>query len=261
VHTVVITGSTRGLGFGLAEAFLALGARVVVSGRSQASVDQATAKLARKHGTDRVRGFVCDSTELSQLEGLYDSAEGAFGPVDLWINNAGTNVAQLPLMNQPAGALAQVVQTNLVGVVLGTRVAVARMAERGGAVYNVDGFGADGRMRRTGMAVYGATKAAVRYFSDSVSAELAHTPIRVGTLSPGIVLTELLLEQVATLPPPERQAARRRYDLLGDTVETVAPWLARQVLAQRTHISWLTLPRLLGRLLWPGSWRRRLLPA
>jgi len=59
-RSIVITGSTRGIGYGLAESFLALGCRVAVSGRRAESVEQARATLAAKHSPDRVFGFPCD---------------------------------------------------------------------------------------------------------------------------------------------------------------------------------------------------------
>ena len=80
MKSIVITGSTRGIGFGLADAFLALGCQVTVSGRAQASVDRAVADLAARHGeAGRVAGFPCNVTRLEELQALWDAARARFG--------------------------------------------------------------------------------------------------------------------------------------------------------------------------------------
>ena len=63
--TVVVTGSTRGIGYGLAREFLARGCAVMVSGRGQAAVDKAMSELSEKHGAERVKGFACDVTDAA----------------------------------------------------------------------------------------------------------------------------------------------------------------------------------------------------
>jgi NAD(P)-dependent dehydrogenase (short-subunit alcohol dehydrogenase family) len=276
----------------------------VVSGRSRAAVERAVAMLGHE---GRVLGVPGDATDPAQLEALYDAAEAAFGPVAPWVDNAGAGAPPVDLVDQPVAPLRSLIDVNLTGVVLGTRVAARRMGP-GAAIYNVEGFGGDGRSKRPGMAVYGATKAAVRYFTDSVAAELDGSGIVVGTIAPGVVVTDLLRDTVAGLPADQQAGARRRYDLLGDTVETVAPrpgvrrrlaperrsaalshrlnlgrrgrrplpgaaaialrampdrLLVDQMLANRrtgVHVSWLSPGRLVRRLPWPGTWRRKLLP-
>ena len=89
MKSIVITGSTRGIGFGLADAFLALDCQVTISGRARASVDQATAALAARHAAGRIFGFPCDVTHIEELQALWEAACARFGAVDIWINNAG----------------------------------------------------------------------------------------------------------------------------------------------------------------------------
>ncbi|MBP7689770.1 MAG: SDR family NAD(P)-dependent oxidoreductase, partial [Thermoflexales bacterium] len=86
--TIVVTGSTRGIGFGLAHEFLQRGCRVVVNGRSQSAVDQAMSDLAGRHGADRVGGFPADMTVYEQVQTLWDQSIKRFGCIDIWINNA-----------------------------------------------------------------------------------------------------------------------------------------------------------------------------
>ena len=102
MKTVVITGSTRGLGYGLADSFLALGCAVVVSGRTPAGVEKAVAELSAKHEADRVFGHPCDVTDFEQVQALWDTAKAHFDKIDIWINNAGIGNSQMNFWELPA---------------------------------------------------------------------------------------------------------------------------------------------------------------
>jgi len=255
---VVITGSTRGIGFGLADAFLALGCAVTVSGRAQSAVDKAVADLAAKHDPDRILGLPCDVTQSDQVQTLWDTAKARFGPVDIWINNAGLGTAMMDFWNHSPEEIEALVTTNVIGAMFGARVALKGMREQGfGALYNVEGLGSDGR-HMAGLSLYGNTKYALTYLTDALVQETRGTPILVGALRPGMVLTGLLTDRLPT-DPKERERARRAFNILADRVETVTPWLARKVLAnQRTgkRLTWLTTGKLLSRLLM-ASFRKR----
>src|SRR5512144_1597413 len=87
---VLITGSTRGFGYAIAEAMLNAGAKVVISGRSENSLQNAIASL-QKLGT--VKGQICDVKQEEQVYALARFAVQAFGRIDVWINNAGYSSA------------------------------------------------------------------------------------------------------------------------------------------------------------------------
>jgi NAD(P)-dependent dehydrogenase (short-subunit alcohol dehydrogenase family) len=238
---VVVTGSTRGIGAGLARELLRRGAKVVISGRSPDAVSSAVDQLiAEGFVADDVAGQACDITDPAQVQGLWDAAVAAFGGVDIWINNAGISPVRAPLWELDPAVVRDLVDTNLTGAITGCRVALAGMVAQGhGAVYVMEGLGSDGRMA-PGFTVYGATKRAVRYVSKALSKEAAGTAVLVGAISPGIVLTELLLSDDN---PEGRARARKIYGILADTVETVTPFLADRVLANSRNgarIAWLT---------------------
>jgi NAD(P)-dependent dehydrogenase (short-subunit alcohol dehydrogenase family) len=253
--SVVVTGSTRGLGLGLADAFLALGCHVAVSGRGQPAVDAAVATLAAKHPRNQITGLPCDVTRAEQIGALWDAAQGAAGKVDLWVNNAGAGGKRLPLWEQRVEDVVACTSTNLLGTVLGTRIAIERMRAQGfGQVFNTEGFGSNGTMMRLGYAVYGATKTATRYFSRSVAKELGAGPVRCGVMMPGIVITEMLLAQFDGAPKSEWEGSRKLYSTLGNTVEQVAPVLARGMLEntkQNALVSAFSIPGVLFRFLNP----------
>jgi len=85
MKTVVITGSTRGIGHGLAVEFLKRGCAVVISGRNKSVVDKEAQQLAQTYGRDRVAGIPCEVTDLGQVQALWDGAKKIFGHVDIWI--------------------------------------------------------------------------------------------------------------------------------------------------------------------------------
>ena len=91
MKTVVITGSTRGIGYGLADSFLALNCAVTISSRTPENVEKAVAELAAKHEAERVFGRPCDVTDFEPVQALWDAAQAHFGKIDIWINNQGVD--------------------------------------------------------------------------------------------------------------------------------------------------------------------------
>lgn len=254
-EVIVITGSTRGIGYGLADAFLNLGCRVVVGGRSQTSTDHAVVTLAESHDPERVVGKPCDVRDFDQVQALWDGAKGRYGRVDVWINNAGLGNDQQAVWTHDPTTLATLVETNLLGTMYGAKVAVQGMLTQShtvgrpaGAVYMMEGLGSDGR-RVEGLTLYGTTKRAIRYYTQGLVKETANTPVLVGALSPGMVITDLLVGQYEK-GGADWERARRIFNILADKPETVCPWLARNVLANTRHgarINWLTFPKILWR--------------
>ena len=240
--SIVITGSTRGIGRGLAHELLARGCRVAVSGRTAAAVAQAVQELASDHDPARVAGAACEITDPDQLRELWRAAADAFGTVDVWINNAGVSAERRPLWEQSDEELRRVVETNLTGTLFGLKVPVAAMIEQGhGQVWMTEGFGSDGATQ-PGMAAYGATKRAVRYLQRALRKDTADTPVQICTVSPGIVVTDLLTGDY-DLASESWQRAKRIFNILGDRVETVTPWLAEHILAADkpgSRVAWLT---------------------
>ena len=257
--TVIVTGGSRGLGRGLLDAFLARGARVVFCGRSDASVAKVERELAAQ--SDKLLGVVADVGRYVEVVRLWESAVARFGVVDVWINNAGLSNVQRAFAQLPASEIADVVSVNLLGSMNGARVAIERMTAQGhGFVYNMEGYGSDGGTQH-GMSVYGSTKRAIRYFTRSLVKETRGGPVKVGSLSPGIVVTDLLLDVYRRGEPANWRKKRWLFNLIADPVEVVAPWLAERVLASPrhgAHIAWMTVPKALLRGLSPAYHRRDL---
>lgn len=246
---ILITGGTRGIGFGLAKAFLELNCQVVICGRNQKSLDRVLAQLSGSHPSDTVLGLPCDVTNYVQVQQLWDRSVSQFGRVDIWVNNAGLSAPRRNFWELDAEEIRTVVSTNLIGVMYGSSVALRGMLTQGfGGIYQMMGLGSDGR-RVDRLSVYGTTKSALHYFTESLVDETRNTPVLVGSLSPGMVVTEMLTDE-AQDNPQEWKSTRRVFNILADRVETVTPWLAERILENKKHgarIRWLTPGKVLKR--------------
>jgi NAD(P)-dependent dehydrogenase (short-subunit alcohol dehydrogenase family) len=258
-QTIVVTGSTRGIGRGLAVEFLKRGHNVVVTGRTPAAVEAAVAELK---ALGPVLGQPCDVRSPESNQAVWDAGVARFGRIDMWICNAAIATDHLALAELPVEQIAATIDTNLAGTMYGTRVALAGMLKQGGGrIYTFEGFGSND-MTSPGLAVYGTTKRALRYFTAAVAKEYAGSPVLVGSLSPGMVPTDLLLYSSRGRDPAEWAKAKRIMNILADRVETVTPWLAEQALAnakQGAQIEWLTRGRALRRFLAAPFVRRDLI--
>lgn len=255
---VVITGSSRGLGFALAREFLQLGCRVVISGKDPQNLANAAAML--QNHSQNLLAVKCDVKNGFDLNTLWDEAVAKFGRVDHWINNAGINGPDLPFVDVPQDAMSEVMQTNLFGMMEGTRTAVVGMSAQpsGGQVWNMEGFGSNEMVRR-GMTVYGTTKRALTYFTRAMAEETKGSPVKVGALSPGMMITDFLMKPLQNNPAAERQ--KRLFNILADKPETVARFLAPRILLNRkngAHIVWLTNAKAAWRFATAGIFKRDL---
>ncbi|MBE9042195.1 SDR family oxidoreductase [Oscillatoriales cyanobacterium LEGE 11467] len=255
MKTIVITGSSRGLGYGLADAFLDRGCSVTICGRTADTLEIAERNLVAKYDRDRILAFAGDVRNFDDVGRLWDEAIDRFGKIDIWINNAGIANPRVPVWEQTPDRIAAVVETNLIGTMYGAKVAISRMLEQGyGAVYNLEGAGSGGDKIRY-LTLYGTTKYGIRYLTESLVRETQGTPIVVGALSPGIVVTDLLSGQYDLDDPAQArdwEQTKRLLNLLADRVETVAPWLVDRILTNTKtgdRIAWLTPSKAIGRLL------------
>ena len=248
---IVVTGSTKGIGNGLAREFLKRDCRVTISGRSSEVVNEVRDQLAETYGGSKVTGKACEITNAEQIQQLWEHASDCFGEVDVWINNAGVSVDRKPLWQQDTDKLVGLINTNLTGTILASKVANSNMLKQGhGQVWNTEGFGSDGSTQ-AGMAAYGASKRAIRYLQKALLKDTTETPIQVCTISPGIVVTDLLIGDY-DLTSEEWHKSKRFFNILGDHVHTVTPWLADQILTTdktATRVAWLTRRKAAARFL------------
>ena len=233
-RSIVITGSTRGIGYSLADAFLQRGCSVAISGRTQEAVDEAVIKLGTRYDRENIYGFPCDVTDYIQVEQLWEKARIYFEGIDIWINNAGMAVPMMKFWELTPEQYDCVVRTNVVGTMYGTRVALRGMLAQGsGALYNLEGFGARGN-RMHGMALYGSTKAGVHFINQSLAGETEGTPVITGAIAPGMVITDMITRQFEGRKD-EMEKSKRILNIIAERAETVAPVLVDKILKNQKN--------------------------
>ena len=258
MKTIVITGSTKGIGLGLAGAFLERGCGVVISGRQQADVEKVVEKLQSRFPSSQILGQACDVSSYEQVQNLWKASQATFGQVDIWINNAGQAQSIEQFWTMPVDLIDSVVKTNILGQMFGAKVAVTEMLAQGfGALYIMEGKGARGDVQ-TGMSLYSTTKRAGNYLFHALVKELEGSAVLVGSISPGMVVTDLLNQQKEA-DPKNWEQTKKIFNILADRVETVTPWIADRILTNQNHgaqIRWLNRAKVLWRFL-SAAWNKR----
>jgi len=231
MKSIVITGSTRGIGYALAKAFLERECRVVINGRSEESTRGALETLSEQYPSDQLAGVAGDVSKYDSVENLWEKSLAAFGNIDIWINNAGISHEQAAPWQIPVNELQSVIQTNILGELFGTRVAMQGFLDQGfGALYNVEGMGADGKTHGVkGLSVYGMTKAGLHYFNRCLAEEVEHPHIITGALQPGMVLTDMIMDQYKDRPG-DWESDRKILSMIASPVDDVAAWMADKML-------------------------------
>ncbi|MBL1077346.1 SDR family oxidoreductase [Nocardia sp. 2] len=180
---VVITGGARGIGLATATALQALGAKIAIG-----DIDETTVK---ESGT--ARGFDLydrlDVTDQQSFEAFLDEVERRLGPIDVLINNAGI-MPTGRLVDEPDAITRRILDINVYGVILGSKLAIARMLPRGrGQVINIASLAGESHI--PGLATYNASKHAVLGFTDTLREEYRGTGLRFSSVLPTLTKTEL----------------------------------------------------------------------
>ena len=183
-RTAVITGASRGIGLAIAQKLADAGANVVLTSRKQESADAAAAQIG-----GNALGVAAHAVEDDAAQRCIDLTLNHFGSVDILINNAGTNPAFGPLIEQDHGRFAKIFDVNLWAPLLWTSLAVKGwMGEHGGAVVNTASIG--GMAFEANLGLYNTTKAALIHVTKQLALELSPR-VRVNAICPGVVRTRL----------------------------------------------------------------------
>jgi gluconate 5-dehydrogenase len=202
--TAVITGGSRGIGLAIARALLDAGAKVMITGRSQDSIDTALAEL----GTGSF-GHASDVSKEADVAQLCAHATDVLGEVDILVNNAGINPYYKRTEHTKLTEWQHIIDVNLTGVFLCTRAFGQQMLERGmGSIINITSVAAHSGLTRG--AAYCAAKAGVEAMSKSLTLDWSARGVRVNNVAPGYVKTDLTAGLAAN-------------DTLRRTIETRTP--------------------------------------
>jgi NADP-dependent 3-hydroxy acid dehydrogenase YdfG len=185
--TVLITGASSGIGEGCARKFASHGARLILNSRSTDKLTALAEELKELYGTESyVLPF--DVTDRKIAELCLNSLPDEWKSIDILINNAGLALGVDKEFEGDMSEWEVVIDTNIKGLLLMTRLVVPGMVARGkGHIINIGSIAGDAAY--PGGSVYCATKAAVKALSDGLRIDLVDTPLRVTNIKPGLVET------------------------------------------------------------------------
>lgn len=179
----LITGSSQGIGFALAQGLQAAGAEVVLNGRDAAKLATAAAQIKG------ARALCFDATDHHAVRQAIDTFEAEIGPIDILVNNAGMQ-HRGPLQDFPADAFERLLQTNIASVFHAGQAVARHMITRGaGKIVNIASV--QSALARKGIAPYTATKGAVANLTKGMATDWAQYGLQCNAIAPGYFDTPL----------------------------------------------------------------------
>jgi len=213
-RNAIITGSTRGIGLAMARGFLEAGATVTVCSRKQEGVEQALVEL--KEFSDQIHGKTVHVGKRESLEELLTTSRERFGPVQILVNNAGTNPYSGPIVDSPDAAWDKTMDVNLKGPYLLSKLVAKQMTD-GGSIINIASIAGLTAMDQQG--IYSISKAALLMLTKTMARELGRQKIRVNAICPGLIKTKLS-EAIWADPKVEKHVAgQKALGRIGETEE------------------------------------------
>ncbi|MFD3457107.1 SDR family oxidoreductase [Streptomyces sp. NPDC058691] len=183
-RVAIVTGASRGIGYGIAEALVARGDRVVVTGRNEDALKEAVERL----GADRALGVAGKAHDEAHQAEVVERTMEAFGRVDYLANNAGTNPVFGPLSDLDLGVARKVFETNVISALgFAQQTYKAWMKDNGGAIVNIASVA--GISASPFIGAYGMSKAAMVNLTLQLASEMA-PGIRANAIAPAVVKTK-----------------------------------------------------------------------
>ncbi|WP_236238972.1 SDR family oxidoreductase [Streptomyces sp. CC228A] len=183
-RVALVTGASRGIGYGIAEALVARGDRVCITGRGEDALKEAVERL----GADRVVYVAGKAHDEAHQAAAVERTMEAFGRVDYLVNNAGTNPVFGPMADLDLGVARKVFETNVISALgFAQRTWKAWQQEHGGAIVNIASIA--GLSASPFVGAYGMSKAAMINLTQQLAHEFAPI-VRVNAIAPGVVKTK-----------------------------------------------------------------------
>lgn len=186
--TAIITGGTRGIGFGIVKKFLENGANVVLTGSRKESVDKALSQLTEYNG--KVMGIYPDLCNPDEVQKAFSDINERFGSIDILVNNAGIS-SRTSIYDYTIEEFSKILDINIKAVFVCTQAVAKIMKEqKHGVIINISSMVSKyGQPAGCG---YPATKFAVNGLTVSLARELAKDNIRVNAVAPGVTKTDMV---------------------------------------------------------------------
>lgn len=198
----IVTGAGSGLGFGIAQKFVANGIKTILVGRDTEKLNAAHVQLGKL-------SFVrpCDLTDLKSIPGFIENLVKEFGRIDILVNNAGINMKK-DFVEVTDDDFLKVINTNLIAVFSITREVVKDMLKHeSGSVINISSMAAQYGLPR--VIAYSASKTAIEGFTRAMASELSGRGIRVNCIAPGFIETPMTAKALNDDPPRKAKAIGR----------------------------------------------------
>jgi len=200
--TAIVTGGGSGLGYAISEEFIRAGAKVVITGTTEPKLKNACENLG-----DKCNYVVNDVTALETLPWLAGYVEETFGQIDILVNNAGVHLKK-PVLEVTDEEFKRVIETNLVGVFALTReVSKYMMKRKTGSIILISSMAAMYGLPL--VAAYSASKSAIQGMTHSLASELSPNGLRVNTIAPGFIETDMSRKALEADPDRKERVLRR----------------------------------------------------
>ena len=199
---ILITGGGSGIGYEIAQCMIYAGATIIITGRREEVLKEATCQLGTK-----AHYFVNDVTDLFSLENLVKNIELTYGPIDILVNNAGVNMKR-PALEVTDDDFNRIIQTNLNAVFALTRTCASRMiARKSGTIIMISSMAAYYGIDR--VVAYAASKSGLEGMVKVLASEFSPHNVRVNAIAPGFIETNMMKTAMGSDPDRMNRALNR----------------------------------------------------
>ena len=244
MKTVVITGSARGLGLEMAKCFRNKNFNVVICDLFKKDLENAKKELLKVKGIGDIDYFVCDITKEDDISDLIDKTLKKYKVIDFWINNAGVNQPDKMIWELSSEEIDRMLDIDLKGTMVASKlISKVMIKQNSGSIFNVEGHGSNDAII-PGLSVYGTAKRGVTYFTMALAKEMENMNVNVmvGRLSPGIMITDFLVNSFRNNKMELSEKNKKVYNILGDYPDVVAKYLVNKMINNTNNnvkINWL----------------------
>jgi NAD(P)-dependent dehydrogenase (short-subunit alcohol dehydrogenase family) len=201
----IVTGGSRGIGKAIALGYAKAGARVAVTSRKVADLEQTAAEIKAIGGEALV--VAAHLGKMDEIQKMIDQVMAKFGRIDILVNNAGASPAMASVLDAEERLWDTIINLNMKGLYFTSQAAARIMKKQGGGkIINIASI--DGHHPERQVSIYSVSKAGVRMITKAFAAELAPFNIQVNTIAPGAVSTKMMDSHWHELSPEEARKAK-----------------------------------------------------
>nr|WP_240541973.1 gluconate 5-dehydrogenase [Bifidobacterium sp. CP2] len=212
----LVTGASYGIGFAIASAFAAAGAKIAFNDRNQEAVDRGLASY--KAAGIEAHGYVADVTDEEAVAGLVENIEKDLGTIDILVNNAGI-IKRIPMLEMSAADFRQVIDVDLNGPFIVSKAVIPGMIKKGhGKIINICSMMSE--LGRETVSAYAAAKGGLKMLTRNICSEYGEANIQCNAIGPGYIATP----QTAPLRERQPDGSRHPFDAFIVAKTPAARW-------------------------------------